>query len=244
MAADREVLVFPDLDVLSRAAADEIAQLISLADSGKRRFSFALSGGSTPRTLFKLLALEYRTKIRWGNVDFFWSDERCVPQTDSRSNYLMARESFLEPLRIHEEHIYAMPADLPIPAVAAADYESTLSNYFRVERPAFDLILLGMGGEGHTASLFPESPALGETKRLVNDVTAPPGIQPPRRLSFTLPMLNAAKNIFFLISGADKKDVADRILHHRSDDDDELPAGRVHAVERTVWFIDEAALQK
>jgi 6-phosphogluconolactonase len=191
-----------------------------------------------------LLAREYRTKITWEDVDFFWSDERFVPLTDSLSNYRMARESLLEPLRIHEEHIYAIPTNLPNPADAAADYASMLSEYFRVDTPSFDLILLGMGGDGHTASLFPNSPGLEETKRPVIDVAAPPGIQPPRRLSFSLPTINAAKNIFFLVSGTDKKTAADRILHRHSNEEEELPAGRVQAVERTVWFIDEAASQK
>ena len=198
--------VLAQRDDLMRAAAERIAQLAARAIAARGRFDWALAGGTTPEQLYGLLARPpYTARIDWARVHFFWSDERCVPPEHADSNYRMARESLLDRVRPPEAHVHRMRGEQPPPAEASR-YERELgggaSGSAATAPPRLDLILLGMGSDGHTASLFPGDPALAERERWVAVArTSGPGVA---RLTFTLPMINAARAVLFLVAGKDK----------------------------------------
>lgn len=234
-----DVRIHPDPETLSRAVADALASRISGTAARGARFSLALAGGSTPRTLYRLLATGYRDEIPWDRVHLFWGDERYVPRDDPRSNYRLVRESLLDHVRIPGENIHPMPTDLPDPEDAAAAYEQTLRAWFPAPWPRFDLVLLGMGSDGHTASLFPGSPALAERTRWTAAIRAP--VEPRQRLTLTLPVLNHAALVFFLVTGDEKADVLGRVLTAPSGPA-AYPAAAVRPEEGgVVWWVDERA---
>ena len=181
-----DVRVFADLSELSQRAAEVAVRTIgdSVRDTG--RCSLVLSGGATPRTLYGLFASTFRRQVPWKDVHIFWGDERYVAPHDPDSNYRMARETLLDHVPCPAANIHRMSTHFRSPDDAAQDYEHTLRNYFGSKSPRFDLILLGLGEEGHTASLFPGSPALGERTRWVVAVKTP--VDPPTRLTLTLPV--------------------------------------------------------
>jgi len=189
-----------------RAAAERIVDLAERAVSARGRFTWALSGGNTPEELYSLLASsEFKVRIDWTRIDFFWSDERCVSPDHEQSNYRMACRSLLDVVRPPPAHVHRMQGELA-PALAARAYEQELERCFERSAgdgfPSLDLILLGMGADGHTASLFPGTAALEETRRWVVENQVPQlGVE---RLTFTLPLLNAAAHVLFLVAGADK----------------------------------------
>jgi 6-phosphogluconolactonase len=234
-----DVRVFADVDELSLRAAEAAVRTINESLRSNRSFSVALSGGTTPRTLYHLLSTRFRDQIPWTNVHVFWGDERYVPLADPQSNYRMAREALLDMVPCPAENVHQMPTELPNPDVAAREYEKTLGSYFSKDWPHFDLVLLGLGEDGHTASLFPGSPALNETKRWVVAVKAP--AKPPLRLTLTLPALTQAANIYFLVTGSNKA----QALHHvltGSPDPKIYPASGVRLTQGTViWWVDRAA---
>jgi 6-phosphogluconolactonase len=202
-----------------------------------------LSGGSTPRTLHGLLASDFRDQIPWADVHVFWGDERYVSPDDPDSNYRMARETLLDHVPCPAGNIHPMPTHFPSPDAAAREYEKTLRTYFGTEWPHFDLLLLGLGEEGHTASLFPGSPALEERTRWVVAVKAP--ADPSLRLTLTLPALTRAANIYVLVTGSKKASA----LHHVLTDGTDAniyPAAGVRLTPGTlIWWIDrEAAAQQ
>ncbi len=234
-----DVRVRPDPETLSRAVAHALVSRISDGVTRGTRFSLALAGGSTPRTLYRLLATEYQDRIPWAQVHLFWGDERYVPPDDPRSNYRLVRESLLDHVAIPEGNVHPMPTDRPDPDDAARAYERTLREYFPESWPRLDLVLLGMGPDGHTASLFPGSPALQERERWVVAVQAP--IDPPRRLTLTLPVLNRAASVFFLVTGPEKANALRRALTGPPDPIT-CPAGAVHPEGGgLVWWVDEKA---
>lgn len=210
----KEVVICRDLNEVSLRAAELFVQLADTAASSAGRFTVALSGGSTPRALYTLLASDrFRSRVPWSNVHLFWGDERCVPPDHSESNYRMAREALLDRSPIPPENIHRMPTEFEDPGDAAAEYERTLKAFFRVpvgELPRFDLILLGMGDDGHTASLFPGTAALAEQERWVtaNYVEK----LATHRLTLTVPVINHAANVVFLISGEAKASVLREVL--------------------------------
>src|SRR6516162_10300922 len=166
------ILTFPDVESLSEAAADEFVRCARQAVADRGRFMVALSGSSTPRRLYQLLAAQpYRAQVDWDRVEFFWGDERCVPPDSPDSNYRMANEAMLAHLPIPADHIHRIEAERSDREAAARDYEAVLARVFGVGAsgtpPALDLVLLGMGPDGHTASLFPNTQALDETTRWV-----------------------------------------------------------------------------
>jgi 6-phosphogluconolactonase len=214
------IRVLADGEAVARAAADLIAEASASAGD---RFAIALSGGSTPKATFALLAGDgYRDRIDWRRWHVFFSDERRVPLDDERSNYRSAREALLSRVPIREAQVH--------PLTDADVYEGLLRAFFG-EAPDFDLLMLGMGDDGHTASLFPGSIALLEEERWV--IAPPDVVQGMARLTLTLPALNAARRTIFLVSGASKADALRRI---RSGE--QLPAGMVRGAE---WLVDEAA---
>src|ERR1700680_205635 len=181
------IAIYPDLDTISQQAAAYVARIAREAIVTHGRFTLALSGGNTPKKLYGLLATgPYRSQIDWQLVDIFWSDERCVPPDDPESNYRMAHEVLLSHISIPAVQVHRMPADQPNRNAASLAYTQEMQRVFGTKgMPAFDLIQLGMGPEGHTASLFPHQPSLRETERLVMPVSVPK--PPPDRLTFTTP---------------------------------------------------------
>lgn len=205
-----DLRVFVDANELSLRAAEAAARLINDSVRVHGRFSVALAGGSTPRSLYRLHAPQFRGQIPWTKVHVFWGDERYVPPDDPQSNYRMAREALLDHVPCPAGNVHPMPTHLSDPDVAARDYEKTLKDYFSKEWPHFDLVLLGLGEEGHTASLFPRSPALEEKQRWVLAVKAP--AEPPLRLTLTLPVLNHTANVHFLVAGLSKAQALHQVL--------------------------------
>ena len=238
------VRLFPDAEAVSRAAAEEFVRRAAEAVAARGRFAVALSGGSTPKRMYELLAeAPLRSQVDWGRADLFWGDERCVRPDDKDSNYRMAREAMLSRLPIPPSRVRRMEAERPDRDAAARDYQAVIARVFGVAPdglpPAFDLILLGMGPDGHTASLFPETPALGEATRWVVPNHAP---KPPAdRLTLTYPILNNAREVLFLVAGADKAERLTEVLEG-PDDPRRLPSQRVRPTNGVLaWYVDRAA---
>lgn len=234
-----DVRIFPDSEALNRAAARALVEGISATLRSGARFCLALSGGNTPRALYRLLAAEYRNGIRWDRVHLFWGDERYVAWDDPRSNYRMVRESLLDHVPIPTNNVHPMPTDFPEPEYAALAYQRTLQNYFSDRWPRFDLVLLGLGADGHTASLFPGSPALEEKERWVVAASGP--IEPRLRLTLTLPVVTHAVQIYFLVAGADKADALQRALAGAPDAKSCPAAGVRLSQAPVIWWTDLAA---
>ena len=234
----REARVFADTALLTRAVADESQRIALDAVLANGRCSICLSGGTTPKSLNELWARDYTTRMPWKKIHLFWGDERYVSYDDERSNYRMARETLFSRVSIPPGNIHPMPTGLANPDEAAIAYEKTLREYFG-DRPEFDLLFLGIGVEGHTASLFPDSPALAETQRAVVSVVAP--AEPPRRLTLTYPMLNRSRNIFFLAEGAKKREIISEIRREPESAASRYPAARIRSAGRLIWFLDQAA---
>ncbi len=236
-----DLRVFPETTILNRAAAEAFAQLANKAVAENGRFTVALAGGNTPRAIYKLLATNYRERVDWSRVHFFWGDERYVPAGHPDSNYNMARETLLAPLSIAAENIHPIPTELYEPNEAARLYEQFLYHFFdEAFWPRFDLMLLGLGNDGHIVSLFPHSPFLQEQKRLVVAVTNSP--KPPLiRLTLTLPLITQAAQIYFFVTGADKAKALRSTLEGPRDWQ-KFPAQAVQPVNgQVIWWVDEKA---
>jgi 6-phosphogluconolactonase len=225
------------------AAAEEVVRATSEAVTHRGRFTIALSGGSTPKSLYNLLATNARATLPWDRMFFFWSDERHVPPTDPDSNFRMADEAMLAKIPVAAGNIFRVPAENPDASAAAQSYEQTIQNFFELkpgEFPRFDLILLGLGPDGHTASLFPETAALQEKSRLVvaNWVEK----FKTSRITFTLPVLNAARSVAFLVSGTDKAPALHAVLEDDSASGERYPAKMVRPSDgKLLWLVDRAA---
>ncbi len=230
-----QVTIFDDTDALYRAAGEHVAARARDSIGGSGRFTLALAGGDTPRRLYALLASpSFRGRIDWTRTHLFWGDERLVPTSDPRSNYRMVSETLLSRAYVPEENVHRARADLP-PQEAAADYERVLDEFFG-GMPAFDCVLLGMGADGHTASLFPGSAALRVSDRIV--VAAEHRGQ--ARVSLSLQALNAARDLLFIVIGMPKASALAAVLEGPLDRD--LPAGLVHpAAGNVTWLVDRAA---
>ena len=237
-----QVSVFSDSEELSRAAAERFASLSQAAISSRGRFSAALSGGSTPRRFYSLLGKPpCRDAIDWRRVHVFWADERCVSPSHEDSNYKLAADTFLLPADVPFENIHRIRGEEG-PAFAAAEYQKELSKFFSgSQKPVFDLVILGAGVDGHTASLFPGSSGLQERSREVVPVfLEKPGVS---RVSLALHVLNQAAHVLFLVSGKDKADIAYEVL--KSDHPKHYPAGLVQPVDGILsWFLDESAASR
>jgi len=231
---------FPSLALLSSAAAEEIVRLATESIVSRGRFTLALSGGNTPKTLYDLIAQEYRDKIDWQHVHIFWGDERYVPQDDPASNYRMAKETLIDAIPIPLTNIHPVPI-LADPSTSSDTYAKELQTFFKELLPTFDLILLGLGGDGHTASIFPATP-IDRTREGVAIVTESP-VEPHVRISFTMNVLDNARNVFFLVSGEEKKEILKAVFADEWNPDSKYPAARVHPRGELGWFVDEAALE-
>ena len=224
---------------VARAAADRFVAAAVDAIDQRRIFRVALSGGGTPRQVYPLLLEpQRRDAVDWSSVEFFWGDERAVPPDHQESNFGVAYGMLISQLPgVRADRVHRMPAEAEDLDAAALSYESELRLSFGArgdEPPSFDLIWLGMGPDGHTASLFPGSPALEEAQRWVVGAWAP--VQEAWRMTLTFPVLRAARQTLFVVTGADKAEVLERV---RSDDQ-ELPAARVSG-DNVHWLFDAAA---
>lgn len=237
-----EVRIFRNLEDLSHAAASLFTDFADKAVKDHGRFSAALSGGSTPKKLYSLLAEpKSATRIPWHDVHLFWGDERCVPPDHPDSNYGMVREVLQRNITIPPGNVHRIRGEIP-PEEAAAEYEAVLREFFRIGReklPRFDLALLGLGEDGHTASLFPGSPVLDESERLA--VASYVAKLDAHRVSLTLPVLNHAAAVAFLVVGERKRSIVSRVARH-PDENSVLPAQRVQPLGgKLLWLLDEAA---
>ncbi len=244
--SSRIIRIFTDKEALSEDAAHEFVRCAREAVAGRGRFTVALSGGSTPKRLYQLLAAEpFRAQVDWSRVEFFWGDERCVPPDHPDSNYRMAREAMLAHLPIPAVHVHRTEAERPDLDAAARDYEAAIAGLFGVSRtaepPALDLVLLGMGPDGHTASLFPHTKALDETTRWVVPNSVPQ--LHTTRMTMTRPILNRAREVLFLMAGGDK---AERLVEVLTDPSDpkRLPSQSIQPDGPLVWFVDRAAAER
>jgi 6-phosphogluconolactonase len=237
-----EIRVLTTPQELFAAAAEEVLRTAEDAVNERGYFTIALSGGSTPKGLYNLLATNARNALPWDRMFFFWGDERHVPPTDSESNYRMANEAMLSRVPVPEGNIFRVPAENADAAAAANAYEQTLRKFFALEPgqfPRFDLVLLGIGPDGHTASLFPGSAGLQEKSRLViaNWIEK----FKTSRITFTFPVLNAAACVAFLVSGTDKA-VALRAVLKSDAPGEQYPAKLVQPSNgRLIWLVDRAA---
>jgi 6-phosphogluconolactonase len=225
-----------DAEALAHRAAEWIA---GIAAESRGRFAICLSGGSTPRRLYQLLAQPpFRDRMPWSRVHWFWGDERFVAWDHPDSNYGMVRAALLTQAPIAIENIHGIATN-GTPAEAARGYERQLKSYYGAEsldpgRPLFDVLLLGLGPDGHTASLFPETEVLDERDRWVAEVV---GAKPEARITLTYPALDSSRHAAFLVAGADKREMLACALAG----DPALPAARVNPVGALTWFVDAAA---
>jgi 6-phosphogluconolactonase len=232
--------VLPDKVDLARASAVHFMEVASCALLDRGCFSVALAGGSTPKATYAMLA---SAPLDWQHIHIFWGDERCVAPEHMDSNYLVARYAFLDRVDIPSENIHRIHGENP-PEQAAADYEQELRAFFsKKSPPVFDLIFLGLGNDGHVASLFPGSPALEERERWV---VAVKHRQPPEplvdRVTITLPVINAARQVTFLVSGGAKAERLQQALTKTKSEGIGLPVHQVQPVSgNLLWLVDEAA---
>jgi 6-phosphogluconolactonase len=233
------IAIYPDIPTLSQQAAQFTLRVANESIVDRGRFTIALTGGTTPAELYGLLGNEpLRSQIDWQLVHLFWGDERCVPPDSPDSNYYLAQKTLLTKISIPESQIHRMPADWPDRDAASQAYSVDMQRTFHTNGiPGFDLIHLGMGPEGHTASLFPHQASLHEKQRLVMPVTVPK--PPPDRLTFTPPLLNAARNVLFLVTSKDKADALQAVLEGEYQPD-EYPAQIVRPTNgELVWMLDK-----
>lgn len=230
-------------DMLARQAAYEFVRLANQAIGQTGRFTVALSGGSTPRKLYETLASDaFRNQVLWSNVEFFWGDERCVPPDHPDSNYRMAYETLLSKTPVDKDMVHRMPGEYEDVEQAAEAYARTIRERFALEEdafPRFDMVLLGLGEDGHTASLFPGGSALRETRKIVAGYYVEK--LNANRLTLTAPALNGAFDVFFLVSGAQKAEVLRDMLQGGLQPD-VYPAQLIQPKQgRLVWLIDRPA---
>ena len=237
------VHVFADAEAVSQAAAVEFVRCAREAVSARGRFRAALSGGSTPRRMYQLLAAPpHRDQIDWAKTDLFWGDERAVPPDDKESNFRMTREALLDHVPIPPAQVHRIEAERSDRDQAARDYQQAIARAFGVDAagppPSFDLVLLGMGPDGHTASLFPHTAALNETVRWVVVNYVPKFATD--RVTLTLPILNRSHEVLFLVAGADKAEPLAEVLQGPPDPQ-RLPSQSIRPAGRLLFDVDRQA---
>jgi 6-phosphogluconolactonase len=238
------IRVFPTLSSASSAAARHIAGRARASVRARGRFSWVLAGGRTPQGLYRILASRYRGRFPWRETEIFFGDERCVPPKDPSSNYAMVREALLDRVPIPPRSIHRMGGEVRPASEAAARYARLIGRAARgtgSTEPRFDLLLLGIGPDGHTASLFPGAPSLRERRRSVVSVRRPG--QPPwvPRLTLTIPALDSSREACFLVSGDDKAPAVRAIFDAPTKGDPRFPASLVRSAGPTTWFMDRSA---
>jgi 6-phosphogluconolactonase len=233
-----QIITVADSAALAEAAAQRLVHLVIRGD----RAAVCLTGGSSPQGLYRLLATaQWRGKIPWHRVHWFMGDDRFVPENDPLSNMGAARRAFLDAVGAPAKNVHAMATDAGDPERAAQLYERELKDFYgasrlNAARPLFDLVLMGLGGDGHTASLFPRSPTLDEKGHWVVGI-ARAGMEPyVPRVTLTFPVLGSTREMLFLVDGAEKRTILGRVLSG-----EDLPAARAHSDGELIWLIDRAA---
>lgn len=236
----RRIVRVADPQLLAARAADAFASAASAATRERGRFAVALSGGKTPRAMLEALSTR---ALDWSSIHFFWSDERCVGPADPNSNYGMARDALLSKIAVPEGHVHRMRGELD-PKAGAMAYDAELRAFFGSAGPVFDLLFLGLGPDGHTASLFPGTAALGiiDAWCAANEVSEP--VASPWRLTLTYPAINAASRIIFLVEGVDKADILATVLGKEKDVRRYPAQGIAPTDGELVWLVDAAAAAK
>ncbi len=247
MISEQELTVFPDLKTLCNAAAGFVTDFAKKAIEARGQFTLVLTGGPEPPELYKSLASPpWRDQIEWDRCQFFVGDERVTPHSDPDNNFAMAEQFLLSRVPVSASQLHRVPTELGTPEVVASRYEQDIRSFFGssgTDWPRFDLVLLGLGSDGHTASLFPGMPTLEETERLI--VASPPGVLPPPidRVTFTFPLINAARAIVFLVAGAEKAPALRAVREGIPLGDVEVvPAALVRPSDGELrWFVDSAS---
>ncbi len=247
MPAVPDIRIHSDSQAVAEAAAAFVLEVGQKAVRANGRFLIALSGGTTPEILYRALASPaFADRFDWSRTIFFFSDERCVPPNDPRSNYALADKTLFTPLNIPPSQIYRMAGESSDPQAAASEYEQQLrlaTKTLPSVLPSLDLILLGLGEDGHTASLFPGSPILQDDRRAIAATQSPK--DPPHRLTMTLAAINRASVVLFLATGSGKAEVVRAILDPKTEAERQFPASLVKPEEgRLIWFLDQAAAAK
>lgn len=227
-----------DREALSRTAAQALVGDIQATLKTQDTYALALAGGSTPRRLYELLGTGDAGAVPWDRVHLFWGDERHVPHDHPESNVRLVRGTLLASAAVPEANVHPIPTHHDTAEAAAAAYTDTLREHFGDRSATFDTVLLGLGSDGHTASLFPETPDLTDDSRWVRPVTAPPRHDIPTRISCTLPVLNGARQAVFLVAGVRKAAALSGVLDNR---DPSLPATHVRPRGACHWYVDRAA---
>ncbi|MEM6783062.1 MAG: 6-phosphogluconolactonase [Bacteroidota bacterium] len=241
-----DLTVFDTPDDLTERAATFVAAALRSAVARRGRAALVLAGGSTPAPVYRLLARLSADEAFWADTYVFFGDERCVPPDHPHSNYRMARETLLDALPIPDRHVYRMTGEVH-PPVGAYDYERALKAFhataYHLDAPMFDVVLLGLGADGHTASLFPGQAALDEAEALCVHTASPPASPVDDRLTLTYPGLHDASTILFLVAGASKREALHAALSAEPlpGHDAPVPAGNVLARGEVRWFVDRAA---
>lgn len=242
----KKTLISSNLDEMYQRCASAVVKAGTQSISTGGRFTLVLSGGTTPRGLYQLLATApYRDRLSWERVHLFWGDERCVPPEHAESNFRLVQEELINPLGLPQGNLHRIKGELESPEKVAAEYEAELADFFKLQAgdvPTFDLILLGMGADGHTASLFPSDSSLQERERLV---TATRSIHRGfRRVTLTTPTINHARKVFFLIAGPDKAETAREVLEG-SRQGAPLPAQLIELSDGELrFYLDKAAASR
>ena len=244
MPAVPDIRIHRDSQTWAEAAAEFVQEVGKEAVRANGRFLITLSGGTTPDPLYRALASPaFSDRFDWSRTTFFFSDERCVPPDDPRSNYALAHKTLFTPLRITPSQVYRMAGESRDPQAAAYEYEQQLRLATKTSpsaQPSLDLIILGLGGDGHTASLFPGASILRDHQSVIAVTQSPK--DPPSRLTMTLGVINRASVILFLVTGAGKARVVKAILNPKTEAERRLPASLVRPEKgRVIWFLDRAA---
>jgi 6-phosphogluconolactonase len=238
-----EVHSFKTLREASLAMGERIVEAASIAIENHGRYTMSLSGGKTPELLYALLASEFAESLEWDSIHLFWGDERFVPQDHPDNNFRMAYNTWISKVPISHQNIHRIPTETDTPEEAARSYEQTLKKFFnppgKKSFPVFDVMLLGIGTDGHTASLFPGSREITEKIRWVVSVEAPPAVYPKKRITLTLPLINSSREVLFFAFGEEKKKVLTTIFEEPEKADKVYPAAMVKARERIQWYVEQ-----
>ena len=234
------VKFYPDAEAWVEAAVAEIFQRVSRAFQGKDFAVMLLSGGRTPLPVYRRLALPPWDRLMpWGKIHFFWADERWVPSEHPESNYGMVWRSLLSKVPANRDNIHRICTDSSDPGTSAREYEQEWRDFSAQYGEGIDLALMGMGADGHVASMFPGDPAVKEKVRLFMETRSPAGIED--RITVTFPLLNTSSDVIFLVSGAEKRSILEKVLRKAEAAADGIPATMVRAKERVLWILDEQA---
>jgi 6-phosphogluconolactonase len=233
------LLIYKTIEELTQDLADYIIKIAEVSIEENDRFNFVLTGGSSPKTLYHFLAKECEHRIDWEKVYFFFGDERNVPANDENYNGLMAKKALLDPLNIKDDHIFYVDTTLA-PEKAAIEYKKAIDNHFKGEDLVFDLILLGMGDDAHTASIFPHTSLVKDEE--VNVASVFVEKLNTYRVSFTAPLINKAENIAFLVFGENKAEAIKHVIGDEQKDFDLYPSRLIDPIDgKLTFFTDEAA---